>query len=202
MKPHGTIGAILVLVCGSAFAGNHQVNIEDASSVQAATTLQQDKFSPGPLYFGPSYTISYDKQPLASKRDSASIFLDAGEARGIAVYNLQASITYTDTDWHFYASATFVGGQPAPLHRLGEGRIHCHLKWGCTFTEDVSVQLSRSFLDEHLAHGFSVAIDSKVGDRKVIDISASYVQGFLAALPKQAFPASSGSSAAVPASVP
>lgn len=202
MKPQGLIGLILILVYVSAFAGNQRVNIDDASSVQGATTLHQDKFSPGPIYFGPSYTISYDKQPLASKRDGASIFLDAGEAHGIVVYNLQASISYTDTDWHFYDGATFVGGQPAQLHQLGEGTIHCHLKWGCTFTEDVSIQLSRSFLDEHRAHGFSIAINSKVGDRKVIDVSAPYVQGFLAALPKQTFPASLGSSAPVSANMP
>ena len=202
MKARWIIGTTLVLVCGLAVAGSHQVNIDDASSVQAATTLKQDRFSSGPVYFGPSYTINYDKQPIAPTRDSASIFLDAGEARGIVVYNLQASISYTDTDWHFYDGATFVGGEPAQLHRLGEGTIQCHLKWGCTFTEDVSVQLGRSFLDEHLAHGFSIAIDSKAGDRKVIDVPASSVQGFLAALPTQTFPASSSTSSSLPDSAP
>lgn len=93
----------------------------------------------------------------------------------------QLYVMVAEPGWAFYQSATFPGGIPTELVSIDKEVGDCS-GGSCTVIETFGIAVPQDFLAAHSAGGFSVEAQSHAGTALVIDVPASYVQGYLMAM--------------------
>lgn len=96
---------------------------------------------------------------------------------GPAEHQVYIVRSYTG-DWHFYDRAAFPGGSSAEFVQIDRD-VDCS-SYGCTYYEDMAVNLPPGYLEGHKS-GFSIKVFSQKGHSFVVDVSSAQVSSQLAA---------------------
>ena len=78
--------------------------------------------------------------------------------------------------WHRYSSAWDSGGKQLETRSLGND-VDCS-RYGCSYSEDVGVDITRAYLEAHRGSGLSLKVSGSGGE-VVVRVPGGYVAGFL-----------------------
>jgi hypothetical protein len=79
--------------------------------------------------------------------------------------------------WHRYSSAWDSGGSQLETRSLGND-VDCS-RYGCSYSEDIGIDVTRAYLEAHRGSGLSLKVSGSGGEA-VVRVPAGYVAGFLA----------------------
>ena len=100
------------------------------------------------------------------------------------VFALQTYVVvmYSQQDWRFYSRAEAEGGQSLKVTSIDREVSSCN-QYGCLFTEEIAVNLSKKFLNSKKKTGFQLRISGDGGVGKIVlDNPANVVEGFVSAI--------------------
>lgn len=165
-------GAMTVLLAGCATNYANQ----DSASVESAVELVSSDFDRGIAFVGPDvrseHLLSSETARLIHMQDPVD-----GDTTYLAV-----DFLYTSGGWAFYESASFRGGDHKQLDDTQRDTLGCSMA-ACTHLEKTLLVLPEGYLDSKRSSGFDIRYNARKSGSIVVNIPASYVRGFLAALP-------------------
>jgi hypothetical protein len=144
----------------------------DKSSVTATNgvviDVNSDEFSGRYEYTAPS--IDIDQGGVRGAFYVAAI--KKGSTPTFEAY--QGFVIYSG-EWRFYTSAVFKGGDPVRYKRTDGSVGSC--RYGCTLTENFTVELSRQEIEKYAEGGIlQIQVSSKSLDKFIISIPVKYFE--------------------------
>jgi hypothetical protein len=91
-------------------------------------------------------------------------------------YQLYVSSRYGGGHWRFYNRAYDSDGRQLPLTKIASD-VQCH-RDGCAYFEDVALEVTESYLQEHATSGIRIQI-SGPGGKERLTLPPAYVAAFL-----------------------
>ncbi len=171
---------ILTLIILSGCFRRPQINWTNPAETQGRVQITQDDFKKITNYKGPNIEKldqgHYDK-----------VFIRAWRAQKDkkTSYQIYVSDTYsnfyTGGSWKSLSEAYDSNGTKFDLIKI-DTDVSCGRHY-CQHTEDVGLNVSRKYLEEHIASGISFQI-SGTGGKEVFEVPGGYMKGFLASVPE------------------
>jgi hypothetical protein len=172
----------LILSVSIIFSGCFRVPKIDWSNpteTQSRVKIENDDFQKITNYRGPAVQRldqgHYDRvfiRAWKSQKDSDTL------------YQIYASDTYSDFytgGWKYLSEAYDSDGKKLDLTKIDKD-VSCS-KYGCKHTEDIALNVSRKYLEQHEVSGISFQISGTAG-KEVFSLPGGYIKGFLAVVPK------------------
>jgi len=141
-------------------------------ATKSRVNIELDEFKKEVKYRGPDINKSFD-----------TVFIRAWKHIDInqITYQIYARDIYRG-DWHFYDSAYDDDGNKLDTTLISRDVVSCGL-YGCTYSEDLGINITRGYLSLHTASGIRFKISGTAGEQ-IFFIPGGYIKGFLAAVPK------------------
>ena len=100
--------------------------------------------------------------------------------QGAKTYELLVQLTYF-SPWRYYESANLLNKPTNPFKVVAREAGVCEQQ-GCVYKELMAIQITDTFLREHMNKGFQVTISSKTGVSSDLFVPAQYITGYLKAV--------------------
>ncbi|QWD98976.1 hypothetical protein C2740_02535 [Polynucleobacter sp. MG-5-Ahmo-C2] len=168
---------LLVVSFGlQACRGNDKVvGAWEVNDVYRSTIISTNPSDGGKIYQGPPINTmdaanTYEMFSLRAEQTN----------QGAKTYELLVLLTYF-SPWRYYESANLLN-KPASTFKVVSREAGVCEQQGCVYKELMAIQVTDTFLREHLDKGFQVTISSKTGVSSDLFVPAQYIKGYLQAV--------------------
>ncbi len=174
---------ILLVITSLIFSGcsrHPKIDWSNPTETQSRVKIENDDFQKITNYRGPNV----ERRDKGQHYDRVFIRAWKSQKDNDTSYQIYASDTYSDFDtggWKYLSEAYDSEGKKLDLTKIDKD-VSCG-KYFCQHTEDVGLNVSRKYLEQHEASGISFQI-SGTGGKEVFSLPGGYIKGFLAFLPK------------------
>lgn len=149
-----------------------QADLNNPDKVKNSVVVRRDDFKKVVSYIGPNGLEPPREIRLIAFRDERTQHI---------LYQVYLGNRYYG-DWHFYEEAYDSEGNKLELIKISRTVNSCKDKfYGCSFSENVGVNLSKDYLEKHINAGLHIKV-SGTGGHAILKISGGYVKGFLSAV--------------------
>lgn len=150
------------------------------SEVSQALVVKDSNFDAIATVIGPQ-SFSETSRGIFTDNETTQLVVSRNKSTGDVRHAVFVRILYT-SDWRFYQSVSFSGGEQRPLRSLSKQTNACQAV-GCIHTEEVAFDIDRAVLDKGVDLEFR--LNSPGGTENVIKLPRNYVTGFIAGLPPE-----------------
>jgi hypothetical protein len=168
---------LLVVSFGlQACRGNDKVvGAWEVNDVYRSTIISTNPSDGGKIYQGPPINT----MDAANTYEMFSLRAEQTK-QGAKTYELLVLLTYF-SPWRYYESANLLN-KPASTFKVVSREAGVCEQQGCVYKELMAIQVTDTFLREHLDKGFQVTISSKTGVSSDLFVPAQYIKGYLQAV--------------------
>lgn len=169
--------ALLVITIGlTACASNDKVvGAWEINDVYNSTSVTINSSTGGKIFQGPPINT----MDAANTYEMFSLRTEQSQ-QGAKTNQLLVTLTYF-SPWRYYESANLLN-KPASTFKVVAREAGACEPQGCIFKELMAIELSDSFLRDHMDKGFQVTISSKTGVSSDLFVPSQYLKGYLKAV--------------------
>jgi len=99
-----------------------------------------------------------------------------------SIYQIYVADYYVD-EWRFYTSANDINGNRMDFVQIARDVGSCGSYTGCSKTEHLALNVTREYLEAHVASGIKFQVSGRAGS-EVFSIPGVAIAGFLKVIPK------------------
>lgn len=159
------------MACALTVSGCVRGYRNDPASIAQGINYQRNEFRKTATYRGPNCATTVN--------DEVRLIAIKDEKLNALTYGIYVS-DYYNYAWRYYDSAYDSEGNKLPLMVLKRDVVGC--RSGCSFEEQLALDVGKDYLDKHRATGIRFQI-SGGGAQEVFEVPGLYVDTFLKSVP-------------------
>jgi hypothetical protein len=167
------VNCVLLLGCAPVV---RQWDRNDPQQIKLHTKISYDQFKKITKYRGP-YTTPTETHRLEG------LLLRAYKEEGASFYQIYVVDRYRAEGWRHYNECYDSGSKKLEITHIDRD-VTCDSD-GCVYTEELAINLTRDYLQEHQDSGLTFKLYGS-GGSETFAISSTYIEAFLSCVPKQA----------------